>query len=75
MPLQNIGVAEGEFCRFETQIVPINDPYMKVEWFKDKKPVLIGKFSCMWAFFRSIEVIAVFRKPFASSFGLWICMP
>ncbi|EYC08130.1 hypothetical protein Y032_0067g131 [Ancylostoma ceylanicum] len=42
MPMQNIGVAEGEFCRFETQIVPINDPYMKVEWFKDKKPVLIG---------------------------------
>ncbi|KIH48983.1 immunoglobulin I-set domain protein, partial [Ancylostoma duodenale] len=41
MPMQNIGVAEGEFCRFETQIVPINDPYMKVEWFKDKKPVLI----------------------------------
>ncbi|ETN87097.1 hypothetical protein NECAME_01255 [Necator americanus] len=42
MPLENIGVAEGEFCRFETQIVPINDPYMKVEWFKDKKPVLLG---------------------------------
>ncbi|CAD6198030.1 unnamed protein product [Caenorhabditis auriculariae] len=42
VPLQNIGVLEGEFCRFETQIAPINDPYMKVEWFKDKKPVLIG---------------------------------
>ncbi|KJH46030.1 immunoglobulin I-set domain protein [Dictyocaulus viviparus] len=42
MPMQNIGVAEGEFCRFETQLAPINDPYMKIEWFKDKKPVLIG---------------------------------
>uniref|UniRef100_A0A1I7XKU1 Immunoglobulin I-set domain protein n=1 Tax=Heterorhabditis bacteriophora TaxID=37862 RepID=A0A1I7XKU1_HETBA len=41
-PMQNIGVLEGEFCRFETQIAPINDPYLKVEWFKDKKPVLIG---------------------------------
>ncbi|KAK6058392.1 hypothetical protein COOONC_04040 [Cooperia oncophora] len=41
-PLQNIGVAEGEFCRFETQLAPINDPYMKIEWFKDKKPVLLG---------------------------------
>ncbi|KAK6048506.1 immunoglobulin I-set domain protein, partial [Cooperia oncophora] len=43
-PLQNIGVAEGEFCRFETQLAPINDPYMKIEWFKDKKPVLLGKY-------------------------------
>ncbi|VDL71694.1 unnamed protein product [Nippostrongylus brasiliensis] len=41
-PMQNIGVAEGEFCRFETQLAPINDPYMKIEWFKDKKPVLLG---------------------------------
>ncbi|VDO27823.1 unnamed protein product [Haemonchus placei] len=41
-PLQNIGVAEGDFCRFETQLAPINDPYMKIEWFKDKKPVLLG---------------------------------
>lgn len=42
VPLQNIGVLEGEFCRFETQIAPVNDPYMKVEWYKDKKPVLLG---------------------------------
>uniref|UniRef100_A0A7I4YU80 Ig-like domain-containing protein n=1 Tax=Haemonchus contortus TaxID=6289 RepID=A0A7I4YU80_HAECO len=41
-PLENIGVAEGDFCRFETQLAPINDPYMKIEWFKDKKPVLLG---------------------------------
>lgn len=41
-PLINIGIEEGEYCRFETQVAPVNDPYMKVEWFKDKKPVLIG---------------------------------
>ncbi|VDO67652.1 unnamed protein product [Heligmosomoides polygyrus] len=41
-PMQNIAVAEGEFCRFETQLAPVNDPYMKIEWFKDKKPVLLG---------------------------------
>ncbi|CAJ0586229.1 unnamed protein product, partial [Mesorhabditis spiculigera] len=40
--LQNIGVAEGEFCRFETQVAPINDPYMRLEWFKDKRPVVMG---------------------------------
>uniref|UniRef100_F1KPJ7 Titin n=1 Tax=Ascaris suum TaxID=6253 RepID=F1KPJ7_ASCSU len=40
--LTNIGVEEGEYCRFETQLAPVNDPYMKVEWFRDGKPVLIG---------------------------------
>nr|CAD2187171.1 unnamed protein product [Meloidogyne enterolobii] len=40
--LNNVGVEEGDFCRFETQLAPINDPYMKVEWFKDGRPVLIG---------------------------------
>ncbi|VDN06754.1 unnamed protein product [Thelazia callipaeda] len=42
--LANIGVEEGEYCRFETQIAPVNDPYMKLEWFKNGKPVLIGIF-------------------------------
>ncbi|KAL3105626.1 hypothetical protein niasHT_021729 [Heterodera trifolii] len=40
--LNNIGVQEGDFCRFETQLAPINDPYMKVEWYKNAKPVDIG---------------------------------
>uniref|UniRef100_A0A1I8A3Q6 Titin n=1 Tax=Steinernema glaseri TaxID=37863 RepID=A0A1I8A3Q6_9BILA len=40
--LLNIGVEEGDFCRFETQVAPIGDPYLKVEWFKDGRPVLIG---------------------------------
>uniref|UniRef100_A0A913I9R6 Ig-like domain-containing protein n=1 Tax=Strongyloides stercoralis TaxID=6248 RepID=A0A913I9R6_STRER len=40
--LNNIGCEEGDFARFECQIAPINDPYMKVEWYKNKQPVLIG---------------------------------
>lgn len=40
--LNNIGVEEGDFCRFEVQLAPINDPYMQVEWYKDNKPVIIG---------------------------------
>jgi titin len=40
--LTNVGVDEGEFCRFEAQVAPINDPYMKIEWYKDQKPVLLG---------------------------------
>uniref|UniRef100_A0A7E4ZS77 Immunoglobulin I-set domain protein n=1 Tax=Panagrellus redivivus TaxID=6233 RepID=A0A7E4ZS77_PANRE len=41
-PLTNVGVDEGEFARFETQLAPINDPYLKVEWYKNQKPVLLG---------------------------------
>lgn len=41
--LNNVGVEEGDFCRFEAQIAPINDPYLKVEWFRDRKPVNIGQ--------------------------------
>ncbi|GMS78737.1 hypothetical protein PENTCL1PPCAC_912, partial [Pristionchus entomophagus] len=41
-PLVNIGVEEGDFARFETQVAPVNDPYMTLEWYKDQKPVLIG---------------------------------
>uniref|UniRef100_A0A0N5C356 Ig-like domain-containing protein n=1 Tax=Strongyloides papillosus TaxID=174720 RepID=A0A0N5C356_STREA len=40
--LNNIGCEEGDFARFECQLAPINDPYMKVEWYKNKQPVLIG---------------------------------
>jgi hypothetical protein len=43
-PLSSIGVEEGQFCRFETQLAPFNDPYMRIEWYKDGKPILIGKF-------------------------------
>nr|CDQ05422.1 BMA-KETN-1, isoform j [Brugia malayi] len=57
--LTNIGVEEGDYCRFETQIAPINDPYMKVEWFKDGKPVLIGhRFRSMLDFgFACLDVL------------------
>ncbi|CAD5224123.1 unnamed protein product [Bursaphelenchus okinawaensis] len=40
--LLNIGVEEGDFCRFETQVAPLNDPYLKIEWYRDGKPVNIG---------------------------------
>uniref|UniRef100_A0A915PRJ2 Ig-like domain-containing protein n=1 Tax=Setaria digitata TaxID=48799 RepID=A0A915PRJ2_9BILA len=57
--LTNIGVEESDYCRFETQIAPINDPYMKVEWFKDGKPVLIGhRFRSMLDFgFACLDVL------------------
>jgi hypothetical protein len=38
----NAGAEEGGFARLETQIAPFNDPYMKIEWFKDGQPLNIG---------------------------------
>lgn len=57
--LTNIGVEESDYCRFETQVAPINDPYMKVEWYKDGKPVLIGhRFRSMLDFgFACLDVL------------------
>ena len=32
---QQLGLVEAQPARFETRLVPIGDPTMKVEWFKD----------------------------------------
>ncbi|KAI6199682.1 hypothetical protein M3Y96_00652800 [Aphelenchoides besseyi] len=41
-PLLNVGVEEGDYCRFETQVAPFSDPYLRVEWLKDGKLLPIG---------------------------------
>ncbi|KAI6230227.1 Hemicentin-1 [Aphelenchoides fujianensis] len=40
--LLNIGVEEGQYARFETQVAPFSDPYMRIEFLKDGKLVPIG---------------------------------
>lgn len=38
--LQNIdGLAEGQIAHFECKLIPVGDTSMKVEWFKDEKPL------------------------------------
>ncbi|CAG0890532.1 unnamed protein product [Cyprideis torosa] len=33
-PLRNLGdLAEGAYAHFEAQLIPVSDPYMKVEWY------------------------------------------
>ncbi|VDK48698.1 unnamed protein product [Gongylonema pulchrum] len=39
-PLQTIERIEGQPAHFETRVTPINDPQMRVQWFKDGAPLL-----------------------------------
>jgi len=39
-PLQNIdNIGEGATAHFECRLIPVNDPTMKVEWFRNEKPL------------------------------------
>lgn len=40
-PLEN--QREGAHAHFECKLEPVTDPNLKVEWFKDGRPVTIGK--------------------------------
>lgn len=43
------GVREGGFAHFEARLEPVGDPNMRVEWFKDGRPVEASKIS-LWYF-------------------------
>lgn len=39
-PLQNLGdLEEGRNAHFEAQLTPVSDPTMRVEWYKDGRPI------------------------------------
>ncbi|XP_035789232.1 titin-like isoform X6 [Anopheles albimanus] len=39
-PLQNIDfIAEGQTAHFECRLIPVGDPNLKVEWFRNEKPL------------------------------------
>jgi titin len=42
--LKNIEIREGQRAHFESRIIPVSDPNLKVQWFKDNQPVLIGEY-------------------------------
>jgi titin len=42
-PLQNIDpIAEGQTAHFECRLIPVNDPTLKVEWFRNEQPIETG---------------------------------
>lgn len=43
-PLHDLGqLNEGRNAHFEAQLTPVSDPTMKVEWYKDGKPITASK--------------------------------
>lgn len=39
-PLQNLdNLTEGELAHFECRLIPVGDPRLRVEWFRNEKPI------------------------------------
>lgn len=44
-PLQDLGeLHEGRNAHFEAQLTPVSDPTMKVEWYKDGRPITASEY-------------------------------
>lgn len=44
-PLQDLGeLQEGRNAHFEAQLTPVSDPTMRVEWYKDGKPITASEY-------------------------------
>jgi hypothetical protein len=44
-PLHDLGeLQEGRNAHFEAQLTPVSDPTMKVEWYKDGKPITASEY-------------------------------
>ena len=45
-PLQDLGeLQEGRNAHFEAQLTPVSDPTMKVEWYKDGRPITASEYN------------------------------
>jgi hypothetical protein len=43
-PLQNLeGLNEGQTTRLECRLIPVGDPTLKVEWFRNEQPIETSK--------------------------------
>lgn len=41
--LRNVSLSEGQSCHLEATLTPVNDPSMRVEWFRDGHPISQGQ--------------------------------
>ena len=42
-----LGVNEGSMAHFEAQVEPVNDSSMRIDWFKDGKPITASEWTMM----------------------------
>lgn len=47
-PLHDLGqLNEGRNAHFEAQLTPVSDPTMKLEWYKDGKPITASEYNLL----------------------------
>lgn len=47
-PLQNLDkLTEGELAHFECRLIPVGDPRLRVEWFRNEKPIETSELFCL----------------------------
>ncbi|CAG2104737.1 unnamed protein product, partial [Medioppia subpectinata] len=69
--LKDIAINENDFVHFESRLVPVSDPTMKVEWFLNDKPLTTG------SRFRTISdfgyVVLEIAETYPRDSGLYVC--
>ena len=46
-PLQNVDhVSEGQAVHLEARLIPVGDPKLTVEWFRNEQPLQFGESAC-----------------------------
>ncbi|CAG2164046.1 unnamed protein product [Oppiella nova] len=70
-PLKDIAIKENDFVHFESRLIPISDPTMRVEWFVNDKPLTTG------SRFRTISdfgyVVLEIAEAYPRDSGLYVC--
>lgn len=41
-PMRNLSLIENQSAHFETRLIPVGDPHMRVDWFHNGSPLLLG---------------------------------
>ncbi|OUC40200.1 immunoglobulin I-set domain protein [Trichinella nativa] len=61
--LENTAVNEGDFAKLECQLTPINDPNIRIEWYKNNAPVILGQRFMSISDFGYVALVLLYALP------------
>ncbi|KAL1245317.1 Kettin-like protein, partial [Trichinella spiralis] len=61
--LENTAVNEGDFAKLECQLTPINDPNIRIEWYKNNAPVILGQRFMSITDFGYVALVLLYALP------------
>ncbi len=70
-PMKNLSVIENQSAHFETRLIPVGDPDMRVEWFHNGSPLLQANRICTLNDFGYVALDLKYVKPCDS--GTFTC--